>query len=483
MLSTRLWTMAIKLPPANSARLLCTQLIDTSASGKMSLSQRLKREPIRRDIMELIEDQGLGMRRRTRKLSKQDMVEVAEERREQKARTSESNVLARMGLKQATNTADELPPRPLAEIAFAGRSNVGKSSLLNALTGKISNHKGTIGLASVANRPGVTRSLNFYSNPMGAQLVDLPGYGFAQASEEEMERWQSAMRTYLAKRGHGGASEGQGEAGGQSDFLRVILVIDARQAMKQTDRDFLLWLDREAGVPLHVVRAHCAVPQGIREHAITPPSCASSQGALIRLFDPNPAAAHPCRRPSLPPPIPAAAHPLCVCVPSPHRQVMSKCDLVKPKDLCRRYTLLESELRALSLRHHVAPHHMVSSKTGAGVDLLRAALTLRMPQAVLRKMGVERARAMRQRLKDDERRELRILDEEVATPAAREFAVQAREKRRKRERSAQFEAARGQARPSPLHLQREKQRAVATDFWARRVKARARAPRSTGRPR
>ena len=309
MLSTRLWTMAIKLPPANSARLLCTQLIDTSASGKMSLSQRLKREPIRRDIMELIEDQGLGMRRRTRKLSKQDMVEVAEERREQKARTSESNVLARMGLKQATNTADELPPRPLAEIAFAGRSNVGKSSLLNALTGKISNHKGTIGLASVANRPGVTRSLNFYSNPMGAQLVDLPGYGFAQASEEEMERWQSAMRTYLAKRGHGGASEGQGEAGGQSDFLRVILVIDARQAMKQTDRDFLLWLDREAGVPLHVVRAHCAVPQGIREHASTPPSCASSQGALIRLFDPHPAAAHPCRRPSLPPPIPAAAHP------------------------------------------------------------------------------------------------------------------------------------------------------------------------------
>ena len=93
-----------------------------------------------------------------------------------------------------------MPPRPLAEIAFAGRSNVGKSSLLNALTGKISNHKGTIGLASVANRPGVTRSLNFYSNPMGAQLVDLPGYGFAQASEEEMERWQSAMRTYLAKR-------------------------------------------------------------------------------------------------------------------------------------------------------------------------------------------------------------------------------------------------------------------------------------------
>lgn len=215
--------------------------------------------------MELIEDQGLGMRRRIRRLSKQRVKEVAEEWRERKARTSESNVLARMGLKQASSTAQDLPPRPLVEIAFAGRSNVGKSSLLNALTGKISNHTGTIGVASVANRPGVTRSLNFYANPMGAQLVDLPGYGFAQATEDETARWQSAMRTYLAQRGHGGSSdsdgtgegegEGEGEGGGRPEFLRVILVIDARQPMKQTDRDFLLWLDREARVPLHVVHA------------------------------------------------------------------------------------------------------------------------------------------------------------------------------------------------------------------------------------
>ena len=104
------------------------------------------------------------------------------------------NVMKRMGFQSASSSADDLPPPPLAEIAFAGRSNVGKSSLLNALTGKHCNNTGTIGIAAVKNRPGVTRSLNVYANPLGAQLVDLPGYGYAQASEEEVAQWQAAMR-------------------------------------------------------------------------------------------------------------------------------------------------------------------------------------------------------------------------------------------------------------------------------------------------
>ena len=97
-------------------------------------------------------------------------------------------------------------------------------------------------MAAVANRPGVTRSINFYSNAHGAQLVDLPGYGFAFAQAEEVTRWQTAMRDYLSSRGKP---------------LRVLLIIDARQSLKQTDREFLLWLDREARVPLHVVMSKC----------------------------------------------------------------------------------------------------------------------------------------------------------------------------------------------------------------------------------
>ena len=88
----------------------------------------------------------------------------------------------------------------------------------------------------------MTRSLNFYGNALGAQLVDLPGYGFAYADEEEVARWQEQMRRYLSQRG---------------SPLRVVLCIDARQSIKQSDRDFLLWLDREASVPVHVVMTKC----------------------------------------------------------------------------------------------------------------------------------------------------------------------------------------------------------------------------------
>src|SRR5207244_13070422 len=87
-------------------------------------------------------------------------------------------------------TADALPPDTLPEVAFAGRSNVGKSSLLNALTGRTT-------LARVSNTPGRTRQLNFFSLGQRLMLVDLPGYGYAEAPKHEIARWSELMPPYL----------------------------------------------------------------------------------------------------------------------------------------------------------------------------------------------------------------------------------------------------------------------------------------------
>src|SRR5437763_5813726 len=87
-------------------------------------------------------------------------------------------------------TADALPPYTLPEVAFAGRSNVGKSSLLNALSGRTT-------LARVSNTPGRTRQLNFFSLGQRLMLVDLPGYGYAEAPKHEIARWSELMRLYL----------------------------------------------------------------------------------------------------------------------------------------------------------------------------------------------------------------------------------------------------------------------------------------------
>jgi GTP-binding protein len=119
---------------------------------------------------------------------------------------------------------DQLPPLTGTEIAFAGRSNVGKSSLLNALTGRNS-------LARTSSEPGRTRQLNFFDLGGRLTLVDMPGYGYARASKDIKADWQGMMFDYLR---------------GRPSLRRVMLLMDARIEFKQADHDVMDLLDRAA---------------------------------------------------------------------------------------------------------------------------------------------------------------------------------------------------------------------------------------------
>ncbi len=123
-----------------------------------------------------------------------------------------------------TGSIDSLPPQTLPEIAFVGRSNVGKSSLVNALTGRKT-------LARVSQTPGRTRELNFFNLGGRLTLVDLPGYGYAKASKTLAADWQTLIFSYLS---------------GRASLARVMLLIDSRRGLMDTDLAVMELLDRAA---------------------------------------------------------------------------------------------------------------------------------------------------------------------------------------------------------------------------------------------
>lgn len=125
---------------------------------------------------------------------------------------------------------DGLPPADRIEVCFAGRSNVGKSSLINALTGRRN-------LARASNTPGRTQEINYFALGEARYLVDLPGYGFAEAPVAVVARWQALLRAYLS---------------GRATLRRAFVLIDMRHGIKAVDEEILTLLDR-AAVPFQTV--------------------------------------------------------------------------------------------------------------------------------------------------------------------------------------------------------------------------------------
>ena len=125
---------------------------------------------------------------------------------------------------------EQLPPLKGIEIAVAGRSNVGKSTLINAVTG-------VNGLARASNTPGRTRELNFFEVGQNVTLVDMPGYGYAKASKKDVKQWQSVLRGYLR---------------GRVGLTRAFVLIDARHGIMTPDIEMFEMLD-DAAVAYQIV--------------------------------------------------------------------------------------------------------------------------------------------------------------------------------------------------------------------------------------
>ena len=157
------------------------------------------------------------------------MIDAAEQELAERARKLFAGPIAFL---KSAPSLQFLPDPEAPEIAFAGRSNVGKSSLLNALTNRN-------GLARTSNTPGRTQELNFFDvgEPLQIRLVDMPGYGFAEAPKDLVKRWRHLVNDYLR---------------GRAVLKRALVLVDSRHGLKEVDREMMRMLD-DAAVSYHIV--------------------------------------------------------------------------------------------------------------------------------------------------------------------------------------------------------------------------------------
>lgn len=148
-----------------------------------------------------------------------------------------------------------LPPADRVEVCFAGRSNVGKSSLINALTGRKN-------LARASNTPGRTQEINFFTLGDDRYLVDLPGYGFAEAPVAVVAKWQALLKSYLQ---------------GRQTLRRAFVLIDMRHGVKSVDDEILTLLDRSAVTFQVVLTKADKVNKATREETIAQVQAALSK--------------------------------------------------------------------------------------------------------------------------------------------------------------------------------------------------------------
>ena len=172
---------------------------------------------------------------------------VAEEPDQQEREAGRLLFAAETDFVKGVVAMDGLPAPDRIEVCFAGRSNVGKSSLINALTGRK-------GLARASNTPGRTQEINFFTTTNGPYLVDLPGYGYANAPVKVVEKWQRLLKSYLS---------------GRQNLRRAFVLIDARHGVKPVDDEIMSLLDKSAVTFQAVLTKADKVKEKDREKMLT----------------------------------------------------------------------------------------------------------------------------------------------------------------------------------------------------------------------
>lgn len=140
------------------------------------------------------------------------------------------SLFSQLEFRYAVHQVSDLPPDSGAEVAFAGRSNAGKSTAINALANRRK-------LAFVSKTPGRTQAINFFDMGQKRFLVDLPGYGYAKVPRPEQERWDELISTYISNR---------------NSLILLVIVVDCRHGLTDLDRQMLEWL-APTGKPVHVL--------------------------------------------------------------------------------------------------------------------------------------------------------------------------------------------------------------------------------------